>query len=671
MLRPSRLALLHALLLLFAIALIGRAGQVQLWQRGTWAARADAQHYKQVELPAPRGGIFDEHGVPLARTRAAVRLSVAPRELRRDSLHVVANAMVRLGIPADAAQHALDTSRAWVTLPGVYSPVAAQRLAAQRGVYAEPLLERVYTQREATRRVVGFVGPDGAPVDGLELALDSVLRGSAGRALLEREARGGRFAVAGDTLVEPREGDVVVLTINQELQEIAQRALDSAVAASGADGGDLVVLDPEDGEIRAMASRRTDPRSAGSPVLSEPFEPGSTLKPLLAASLLAAGRAQPDERVNTERGTWTVAGRTITDEHPAPSLTLREVIRWSSNIGIVKFSSRLTPREQFGALRDFGFGTATGVPFPSEAAGTLREPALWSKQSPASLAMGYEVAVTPLQLAAAYVPIANGGELLEPALVKEIRSADGTVRYRHARRVVRRVVDTASASTVRAMMVDVVAMGTSTEAAMRGFTIAGKTGTSRRAAAGSHGAYAAGHYTASFVALFPAEHPQYVLLVKLDDPRGQYFGGKTAAPVSKIVLEAALAARDASLDRGSLASRESLVPAGAAAIDHRPSAIVAATTPESNAVTLAAGRWPLADSSVAFTVPSALSPRAAPSARAVPSVRGLSLRAAVLALHRAGFNVAVGSIGSSATGTVPAAGAVARQGAVVRLETMP
>ena len=503
MLRPSRLALLHALLLLFAIALIGRAAQVQLWQRSAWVARAEAQHYKQVELPAPRGGIFDEHGVPLARTRGALRLSIAPRELNRDSVHTVANAMVRLGVPGDAAQRALDTSRAWVTLPGLYAPAAAQRLVAQRGVYAEPALERVYTQREATRRVVGFVGPDGAPVDGLELALDSVLRGGAGRALIEREARGGRSSLAGDTLVEPRAGDVVVLTINQELQEIAQRALDSAVAASGADGGDLVVLDPEDGEIRAMASRRTDPRSAGSPVLSEPFEPGSTLKPLMAASLLAAGRAQPDERVNTEQGKWTVAGRTITDEHPAPSLTLREVIRWSSNIGIVKFTSRLTPHEQFAALRDFGFGMPTGVPFPSEASGTLREPSLWSKQSPASLAMGYEVAVTPLQLAAAYVPVANGGELLEPALVKEIRSADGTVRYRHTRRVVRRVVDASSAATVRAMMVDVVAAGTSTEASMRGFTIAGKTGTSRRAAVGGHGQYAAGHYTASFVGDLP------------------------------------------------------------------------------------------------------------------------------------------------------------------------
>src|SRR5262249_10706770 len=162
-----------------------------------------------------------------------------------------------------------------------------------------------------------------------------------------------------------------------------------------------------------------DPRSAGSPVLSEPFEPGSTLKPLLAAALIAGGRAHPEDRVNTEHGKWTVAGRTIVDEHPATELSLPDRVRWSRHIRIAKVAQRLTRHEEFGALRDFGFGTATGVPYPGEAEGTLQVPAVWSRQSPASLAMGYEIAVTPLQLAAAYVAIANGGELLEPQLVKE------------------------------------------------------------------------------------------------------------------------------------------------------------------------------------------------------------------------------------------------------------
>jgi len=654
MLRPSRLALLHTLLVLFAVALVGRAAQVQLWQRGTWRARAEAQHFKDVALTAPRGDIFDERGVPLARTRAAVRLSVAPRELKDP--RAAADTMRRLGVPRDAMLRAVDTGRAWVVLPGTWLPEAARPLVAMRGVYADPSLERLYTEREATRRVVGTVDASGAPVDGLELALDSVLRGSDGRATVERDARSGRWLPAGDTAVAPHPGDAVTLTINQALQEIAQRALDSAVARTGATGGDLVVIDPGDGEVRALVSRRSDPRSAGSPALAEPFEPGSTLKPLVAASLIARGLAHPDDRVNTEHGKWTVYGRTITDEHPAADLSLREVIRWSSNIGIAKFSSRLAPHDEFGALRDFGFGTATGVPFPSEASGTLRPPAAWSKQSPASLAMGYEVAVTPLQLAAAYVAIADGGELLEPALVREIRAPDGTVRYRHRRRVVRRVVDTATAALVRSMMEDVVTGGTGTEAAVRGFRIAGKSGTSRRAATG-RGAYALGRYTASFVALFPAEHPQYVMLVKLDDPKGQFFGGKTAAPLSKTVVEAALAARDASLDHASLASAESLAPPAAA--------------PAETAV--AEEDAPAEPPPAVFTLPRAAAhaaPAGAPH-RAVPAVRGMPVRAAVLALHRAGFQVRVTTVGLSAAGTVPAAGAALAAGSLVRLETAP
>jgi cell division protein FtsI (penicillin-binding protein 3) len=668
MLRPTRLALLHALLVLFAIALVGRAGQVQLWQGGLWEARSDAQHLKPVDLPARRGDIFDERGRPLAVTRSSVRIAVAPREIAHADSAMIA--MSRMGVPRDLMRRALDTSLAWVQFPGLYAPASAAKFIAMRGVYAEPALERVYTEHEATRRVVGVVDGAGAPVDGLELALDTVLHGTPGRATLERLTRGGRFVLAGDTALPPRAGDVVVLTINEELQEIAQRALDSAVSASGASGGDLVVLDPEDGEIRAMASRRRDPRSSGSPALTEPFEPGSTLKPLIAASLLTAKRAQPDDRVNTEGGKWTVAGRTITDEHPAPSLTLREVIKWSSNIGIAKFSSRLSSHEEYGVLRDFGFGTATGVVFPSEASGTLRAPSAWSKQSPVSLAMGYEVAVTPLQLAAAYVPIANGGELLEPALVKEIRAADGTVLYRHQRRVVRRVIDSASAAQVRSMMVDVVDLGTSMSAAIRGFQIAGKSGTSRRAAPGTHSGYTEGHYTASFVALFPAEHPQYVMLVKLDDPPRQYFGGRAAAPVSKLVIEAALASRDASLDRNALAA-ESLAP-----VDPRlvPRASFLATTNDTDpsAVAPNEAQGTRNDTSVSFDVGSvAHASGAALGIHAVPAVKGLSLRAAVLALHRAGFRVQVGTVGVSASGTVPAAGVTLKAGALVRLESAP
>src|SRR3954466_4269489 len=368
-----------------------------------------------------------------------------------------------------------------------------------------------------------------------------------------RDGRGRRFESPTAPRRAPVQGNTVVLTINHELQEIAQRALGDAVTKMSAEGGDVVVMDPADGEVLAMASRRQDPRATASTALTEPYEPGSTLKPFIAAMLLEKKRARESDVVKTFNGQMEINGRVINDDHPAASYSLADVIRFSSNIGIVQFAERLSPREEFEALRDFGFGTPTGVPYPVEAAGTLREPSRWSRQSANSLAMGYEIAVTPLQLAAGYVALANDGELLEPALVKEVRSPDGQVIYRHERRVIRRVVSPAVARRVRTMLLGVVEGGTAVKADLGSFALAGKTGTARRTVGGR---YALGQHIPTFVGLFPAEHPQFVILVKLDNPRGAYVGGLTAAPVTKAVLEAALASRNAALDRSSLAASQ-------------------------------------------------------------------------------------------------------------------
>jgi cell division protein FtsI (penicillin-binding protein 3) len=260
--------------------------------------------------------------------------------------------------------------------------------------------------------------------------------------------------------------------------------------------------------------------------------------------------------MNTYGGIWNYNGRRIEDDHKGAQFSLADVIRFSSNIGIIQFAQRLQPGEQYTMLRDLGFGSATGVPYPSEGTGTLPIPQKWDKLTPASLAMGYALNVTPLQLAVAYGAIANGGELLEPSLVKEIRLPDGTVKYRHTRRVVRRVMSEASARTVRGLLRGVVESGTGDQASLATFDVAGKTGTAKRT---EHGRYVAGKYTASFVGLFPAENPQFVILVKLDNPSKTIFGGKAAAPVSKTVLQAAIAARDAALDRrGRLATENRL-----------------------------------------------------------------------------------------------------------------
>ncbi len=652
MLRARRTTLVLLSMLLFAGALVWRSARVQIWEGRDWHARAQRQHYATANMPARRGNIYDVRAIPLAQSREMVALAVAPRELK--DVGATARALAALGLSRGWVARATDTRRAWVELPGLYLPGEINALASIVGIYPRPAVERVYTQREATRRVVGHLDRDGIGVGGMELALDSLLAGRAGTAVVVRDARGVRFEAVLDTSVAPQAGHDLVLTISQELQEISQRALADAVSRMSASGGDIVVLDPNSGEIRAMASIRRGGSSSGSPVLSEPFEPGSTLKPLFIAALLDRDRARLDEMIDTENGLYTVDGRTIRDIHRARELSLRDVIRHSSNIGIVKAASRLTPREQFETLRDFGFGTPTGVVFPSEARGQLYPPARWSRQSAASLAMGYEVSVTPLQLAAAYGVFANGGRLIEPTLIREVRSPDGRVRFRHSPRVVRQVIDPENAELVRMLLIDAVQSGTGIGAGLGRFAVAGKTGTARRAGAG--GRYDAGSYTASFVGMFPADQPQYVILVKLDNPAGEYYGGRTAAPVSRAVLEAAIAARDAALDRRALARS-----ADGAKIESERTA----------SVPVREARVRSGDGSTPYVFTlgdDPVEPAAAPPPRQVPDVRGMSLRDATRTLHRAGFRVHINRFGAS-VGTVPESGTLARPGSLVRVVT--
>src|SRR4051812_19022814 len=353
----------------------------------------------------------------------------------------------------------------------------------------------------------------------------------------------------------------------------------------------------------------------------------------------------------------------VDDMHKAGSLSLADVIRYSSNVGIVEFGQRLTPRQKYETFRDLGFGMALGVPLPAEAPGTLREPREWSKQTSASILMGYEIAVTPLQLVTAYSAIANGGELLEPHLVKEIRSAEGKVVYRAETRPVRRVMSGEVARTVQQMLLAVVQEGTATKADLATFDVAGKSGTARRTS-GSAG-YTPGNYTASFVGLFPGNDPQYVVLVKLDSPKGaHYAGGDIAAPVTQVVLRAALAARDAALDRRDLAASEKTVLAKKeeeAATISRPDA--GSYDPNGNVTS----DHP-AEATTSYVIALPAPPKSAPIAiapRAVPDVRGLSVREAVRALHNAGFRVKI--VAAAGSGTLPTPGAIVPPGTLIQL----
>jgi cell division protein FtsI (penicillin-binding protein 3) len=336
----------------------------------------------------------------------------------------------------------------------------------------------------------------------------------------------------------------------------------------------------------------------------------------------------------------------------------------SSNIGIVKFAQRLTPRDHFETLRDFGLGTPTGIEFPSEAAGTLRPPHQWGAQSSASMSIGYEVAVTPLQLAVGYAVFANGGRLLEPTLVKEVRSPDGAVRYRHKPRVVRQVISKDVAMGMRGMLEEVVKSGTATEAELETYVLAGKTGTPRGMVDGRYGS---GLYNPNFVSLFPADDPQFVIAVRLSNPSGSYYGGRTAAPVTRAIIEAAVASPRAALDRRRLAAtKRPEPPKGELQLEIADAAKqageiqVADPVPEAEPVT----------ESIVVQLPAPGPAKASAGVpRVVPDVRGMSLRDAVRTLHNAGFRVGYSgrASGRISTATFPAAGSVVRQGSLIRL----
>ena len=667
--RPDRLRLVSLGLAAVTTALLVQAARVQLWQGKRWAERGRIQQFAGTDLPAPRGTILDATGEVMAESREMVRLNVAPREVAaKNGIPRLRRSLKALGFQSDDIERATDTKRAWVELRLPLRPGVDTAASNIPGVHAVRVMERTYAGAEGLRRVVGHVSPDG-PIDGIERSLDSLLAGVKGSAIVPRDARGHLLAPADGGNSAVSQGHTVVLTLNRSVQDIAERALGDALRNTGATGGDIVVLDPHDGSILALAARRPGVSTAVT-ALTEPYEPGSTLKPFVAARLLALHKARADEVIGTSNGTYTDEGRTITDVHKAAQLSLRDVIKFSSNIGIVRFGERLTQKEEYELLRDAGFGAKTGVPYPVESRGSLRPPARWSKQSRASLLMGYELAVTPLQLAAAYAAFANGGELVQPALVKEVRDAAGIVRYRHERHVVRRLMSAALADSVRDMLRDVVDGGTAEGASLEAFEVAGKSGTARRV---EHGKYVTGAYTASFVGLFPADKPQLVILVKLDNPRNGYYGGKLAAPVFRQVALGAVAARDASLDLSQLAGSQRSASHMAAAASGRVGFGGDRPRPGTVPIAGAVTAMPPANSGVdSLPVPYVVrlgapivAVRALAAQRVVPDVHGMPLRRAVLALHEAGFRV---SLDDGATGaTRPAAGALAPLGSVVRL----
>ena len=645
--------------------IVGRASQIQVAQGAIWRQQAEQQHRTSVEVAAPRGSVLDRSGVELAMSRETFRVSVAPREIR-DVEAVTRLLTETLGLGRDLVRDATTSSRPWRVLPNSYPPSVREALTNVRGLYLEQTYRRFYPRGGLARGLLGVVR-DGEAYGGVEQAFDESLRGNEGRAVLARDPQGHPIPGESVLVEEPEEGGQVVLTLDVDLQEIGRQALVEAVEETEARGGDLVITDPRNGDILAMVSIRDGSTNALS-AINTPYEPGSTLKPFTVAGILEYGLATLEDSVDTGTGHWTVAGRTVSDVHPEGGvMTLAHALEISSNVGVAKTAQVMTPAIQYQTLRDFGLGAPTGVGLPSEGKGILRRPERWSRQSPVSLAIGYEVSVTPLQMAMAYGALANGGRLMQPRLVKEVRDVQGRTVDRFQPRMVRQVVSPDVARQITDVLVKVVEDGTGTRARLSSFAVAGKSGTSR---AWSDGDYQSGEYFSSFVGFFPAEDPQLVVLVKLDRPSGAYYGGATAAPVTRATLESILAAQQTPLDRNALArvARAQALPG--------PSRTHSKTAPSSGYATasrfasLPAAEDPARlvrfDSEVGHALDRGPDMPDGSARISVPDVRGLPARAAARRMHELGLRVHWEGSGP-VTLTLPEAGSRLEPGDTVRL----
>ncbi|MCX7808951.1 MAG: penicillin-binding protein 2, partial [Deltaproteobacteria bacterium] len=410
--------------------------------------------------------------------------------------------------------------------------------------------KRYYPNRELAAHVLGFANIDGEGIEGLELALNERLKGTSVRIPALRDRMGRIVYAEGSLSGQGLVGDHVHLTIDKTLQHIAERELSLAIRTFEAQAGSIVVVEPQSGELLAIASYPTfDPnRPADFPpshrrfrAITDRFEPGSTIKPFTVASALEAGVIRPDEEIDCKNGKWVIieGERPITDTHPHGLLTPAEVLAQSSNIGAAQIGMRLGRAGLYRAFRRFGFGQLTGILLPGEIPGTLRHHSKWYERDFASIAFGQGLSVTALQLAMAMAAIANGGKLMKPLIVRRIEDGQSGQVEEFLPELRRRVLSQEVARLVADMLIAVTGEGgTGAEAAIDGYPVAGKTGTAQMS--GSGPGYATNRWLSSFVGFVPADAPRLVIAVVIQEPVIDHYGGVVAGPVFRRVGEAAL-----------------------------------------------------------------------------------------------------------------------------------
>jgi cell division protein FtsI (penicillin-binding protein 3) len=438
---------------------------------------------------------------------------------------------------------AKDSNKKFVWIVRRMDVAAANKLDALNldGVYSRKEPKRYYPNDSLAAHVLGFVGADEIGLSGVEQYYNDKIRGESGKVYLERDAKRRAFE---SYEIQPHPGQTIVLTIDQTIQFRTEQALSAAVEAAHAKSGHAIVMDPNTGEILALANAPTfDPNQASkiSPearkngAVQDIYEPGSTFKIVAFSAAIEKGLVKPEDKINCQMGQITVAGRVIHDHKPFGVLTIADALAVSSDVAAIKLGLMVGDDSMYDYMKRFGFGVRTGVDLNGESPGILRPVNRWQPASIGSLAMGQEVGVTPLQMATAYSALANGGMLVKPHLVREVRTPDGTVVFQ-TKSESRRVLKAETAAAMRGMFEYVTLHGTAKKAQLNGYTAAGKTGTAQKIDPKTR-AYSATKFIGSFVGFAPVNNPAVVIIVVIDEPQGAYHGGDIAAPVFREIAE--------------------------------------------------------------------------------------------------------------------------------------
>lgn len=659
---------LSALLALWMLAIGARLVYLQVAQHDWLSEKARSQQQFEAETAPARGLIVDRANHELARSAPVDSIFADPRDVT-DVRETATRLATLLGVKSNdliqTLQDGVSSERRFVWLARRIDAERARQIAALRlpGVHSVKESKRIYPNNSLAAHVLGYVGTDQVGLGGVEQFYNASLLGRPGRLFVETD---GQRRAYRSFEVTPRAGQVVQLTIDQAIQYHAEQVIGAALERTRARAATAVVLEPHTGEILALVNAPTfDPNFAGkvtaqtraNEALQNIYEPGSTFKIVAYSAAIEEGLARPDDRVDCQMGAINVAGRVVHDHHPYGTLTLTEALAKSSNVAAIKMGLKLGDERMYEYIKRFGFGARTGVELPGETPGLLRPVNRWQPSSIGSIAIGQEIGVTPVQIAAAFGALANDGVRVAPHVVRETRGENDAIEFR-AQPEQRRVISAQTARHLRGMLESVTLKGTAKRAQLDGYTAAGKTGTAQKIDPRTR-AYSKTKYVASFVGFAPSEDPALVVAVVIDEPSGAYHGGDVAAPIFREIAERVLPLMNVAPD-AEFKEDDSTSP---------PAVIAARETEAPRAGNQSAENSPPenADEEVVRQDGDVVYARASERALLMPDLRGRSLRDAVRMCARLGLQLQARGEGQ-AVRQYPGAGTNVEAGQTVRVE---